>query len=359
MTENIYQHLTGEKRKLDNNNLVISDSKKPVAVAGVMGGLNSGIEENTNTVVFESAVFNGGNVRLTAKKIGLRTEASSRYEKGLPAENALRVINRAVELVQKIGAGEAINEVIDVYPTKQKQTKIKLEVDRINNLLGTNVSKEEMTKILESLEINVENDVLTPPYFRQDLEQTADIAEEIIRIYGFDKLKSNLSNGSSTIGLKNKAQKLEDSLKNLLVDTGFSEIYSFGFLSPNDLEKCNISKENNLYKQAIKVKNPLSEDYTTMRTTILPSVMQSMANNNNQKNQNVNLFEIGRIFIDDKNSIKDEKLPTESSMLGLAMYGAKTDFYLLKGIVENIIDTANVKRYEIEKESQDESMHPR
>lgn len=277
----------------------------------------------------------------------------------MPAENALRVINRAIELVEKTGAGEGINEIIDVYPTKQKQIKIKLEVDKINNLLGIDIKKEEMIKILESLEIIVENDLLIMPYFRQDLKQTADIAEEIIRIYGFDKLKSNLSNGSSTIGLKNKAQKLEDNLKSLLVNIGFSEIYSFGFLNFNNLKKCNISKENNLYKQAIKIKNPLSEDYTIMRTTIMPSLLQSISTNNKQKNQNVYLFEIGKIFIDDKNSIKEEKLPTEIDMLGIAMYGIQTDFYLLKGIIENILEIANIKRYEILKETTDESMHPR
>lgn len=350
--------LDEEQRKLDSTMLVIADAKKPVAVAGVMGGANSGIEEGTNIVIFESAVFNGANIRITAKKLGLRTEASSRYEKGLPQENALRVVNRAVELVEELGAGKAINEVIDVYPGKQIETKIKLEVDKINSLLGINISKEEMINILKSLEVKVDNDILTIPYFRQDLKEMADIAEEIIRIYGFDKLKSEILNGETTIGLKNKQQKLEENIKNLLVDLGFLEMYSFGFINPNDLEKCNISSDDNIYKQAIKLKNPLSEDYTIMRTTIMPSMMQSIANNSNQKNKEVRLFEIGKVFIDEKNSIKENKLPEESLVLGLAIYGSEVDFYYLKGIVQNILEAANIKRYEIEKEESSSNMHP-
>ena len=201
--------LDEQERNLDENDLVISDDKKAVAIAGVMGGLNSEITEKTNTVVFESAVFNGGNIRKTAKKVGLRTESSSRFEKGLSSENALRAINRAVELVELLKAGKEIDGKIDVYPTKQKINKIPLEVERINNLLGIKLSKQEMIDILEKLDIKVENDMAIAPYFRMDLEFVADIAEEILRFYGYDKLNTTLVNADTTIGIRNKEQKIQ------------------------------------------------------------------------------------------------------------------------------------------------------
>ena len=195
------------ERVLDENMLVIADEKKPVAIAGVMGGLNSEIEDTTNTIVFESAVFNGGSVRLTAKKLGLRTEAAARYEKGLPAENSLKVVNRAIELIEELGVGTPLEEVIDVYPNKQEQKKFKLEADKINKLLGTNISEEEIIKILKSVGVDAHADpsMLTIPYFRQDITNSADIAEEVLRKYGYDKLGTTLiENGTTTIRTKNK-----------------------------------------------------------------------------------------------------------------------------------------------------------
>ena len=350
--------LDGEKRTLNTENLVIADEKKPVAIAGVMGGENSEIEDTTKTVVFESAVFNGASVRLTAKSVGLRTEASSRYEKGLSAENALRAINRAVELVELIGAGKAIEKCIDVYPTKQKINEINFEPDRINALLGTNVSKEEMIKIFESLEIKVEGDKVIAPYFRPDLEQLADIAEEVLRIYGYDKLETTYVNADTTLGVKNKKQKLEDNLRRTLVARGYSEVCTYAFINQKDLEKCNILEDNEL-NNTIKIKNKLSEDYTMMRTTTLPSMMQTIATNYTKKNKDVNLFEIARIYTDTKNNIENGEIPEELTILSLAVYGEQEDFYTVKGIIENILETANIKRYEIEKEDLDTSMHPR
>ena len=318
--------LDGEKRTLNTENLVIADEKKPVAIAGVMGGENSEIEDTTKTVVFESAVFNGASVRLTAKSVGLRTEASSRYEKGLSAENALRAINRAVELVELIGAGKAIEKCIDVYPTKQKINEINFEPDRINALLGTNVSKEEMIKIFESLEIKVEGDKVIAPYFRPDLEQLADIAEEVLRIYGYDKLETTYVNADTTLGVKNKKQKLEDNLRRTLVARGYSEVCTYAFINQKDLEKCNILEDNEL-NNTIKIKNKLSEDYTMMRTTTLPSMMQTIATNYTKKNKDVNLFEIARIYTDTKNNIENGEIPEEPTILSLAVYGEQEDFY--------------------------------
>ena len=213
------------ERTLDENDLVIADSKKPVAIAGVMGGLNSEIEKDTKTVVFESAVFYGGAVRKTAKKVGLRTESSSRFEKGLSPENALRAVNRAVQLVEQLGAGETIEGKIDKYPTPQKINKIKLEPEKINQLLGTNISKQEMIDIFQKLEMKVENDIVIPPYFRQDIEQMADLAEEVVRFYGYDKLDTTLIKADTTLGVKNKEQKIEDKILETLQNNGLSEIY--------------------------------------------------------------------------------------------------------------------------------------
>ncbi len=348
--------LDEQERILGEDNLVIADDKKAVAIAGVMGGLNSEIENDTETVVFESAVFNGGSVRKTAKKVGLRTESSSRFEKGLSAENALRAINRAVELVELIGAGEAVNEKIDVYPTKQKINKIKLNVDKINNLLGINISKEEMIKILNKLEIKVENDMAIAPYFRRDLEFVADLAEEIVRFYGYDKLETTLINADTTLGIRNKEQNIEKKIKEILVSSGFSEIYTYGFVSSMDLEKSKIKEET--IKNAITIMNPLSDEYKLMRPTTIPSMMQILALNNNKKNQNVKLFDLSRSYKNINNEVENGEVPLQENILTIGMYGDDVDFYTLKGIIENVLEVSNINRYEIEKETKNESYHP-
>lgn len=225
-------------------------------------------------------------------------------------------------------------------------------------MLGTDVSKEGVIKILEDLEIKVEKDTLTIPYFRQDLESTADISEEILRIYGYDKLGSTLINAESTIGGKNKKQMLEDRIKMLLVDNGYREMYSYGFIGEKELDKCNISKEDDLYKYMIKLKNPLGEDYSIMRTTMLPTSLQSIATNYTRKNKNVKLFEIGRTFIDKKENISKGEVPEEISNIAISCYGGTLDFYNLKGLVENILEVSNIKRYEIENEETLSYMHP-
>ena len=350
--------LDGQKRKLNENMLVIADSKKPVAIAGVMGGENSEIENDTKTIVFESAVFYGGSVRKTAKAVGLRTEASSRYEKGLAPENALRAVNRAVELIELLGAGEPADGMVDVYPTKQKIVKIPLEVDRINRLLGINLSKEEMVTILNKLNIKVENDIVIPPFFRQDIEQTADVAEEVLRFYGYDELETTLVSADTTLGGKNKKQTIEDNISDLLVHSGLSEIYTYGFVSENDLRKCNISKDSNYAKQAIKIINPLSEDYTMMKTTSVPSMMQMLENNNNYKNKNVKLFDISRIYKNVNQNIEKGELPEEDTILTIGMYGEDVDFYILKGLVENVLSIVGVTKYDVVKETENDMYHP-
>ncbi len=348
--------LDEQERELSEENLVIADDKKAVAIAGVMGGLNSEIEADTKTVVFESAVFNGASVRKTAKKVGLRTESSSRFEKGLSQENALRAANRAVELVELIGAGKAVDGKIDVYPTKQLINKIPLEVEKINNLLGTNLTKQEMISILKKLDIKVENDIVISPYFRTDLEFVADIAEEIGRFYGYDKLESTLIKADTTLGIRNKQQNIEKKVKETLVNSGFSEIYTYGFVSKKDLELSNIS--NDKVKNAIIIQNPLSDEYKLMRLSTIPSMMQTLAINNNKKNQDVKLFEIARSYKNEKQEVENGEVPLQEEILTIGMYGKNEDFYTLKGNIENILEAININHYNVEKETKNASYHP-
>lgn len=348
--------LDEQERELDENNLVIADDQKAVAIAGVMGGLNSEIEQNTKTVVFESAVFYGGSIRKTAKKVGLRTESSSRFEKGLSAENALRAANRAVELVELLEIGEAVEGKIDVYPTKQRINEISLDVPKINSLLGTNLSKQEMIDILEKLEIKVENDKAIAPYFRMDLEFVADIAEEIGRFYGYDKLDTTLMKADTTLGIRNKEQNIQRKVKEVLVNSGLSEIYTYGFVSEKDLELSNISEE--IKKYAITIQNPLSDEYKLMRPTTVPSMMQILATNNNKKNQEVKLFDLSRNYKNIKQEVQIGEVPLQEDILTVGMYGEDVDFYSLKGIIENILEAIHVNHYDVEKETKNLSYHP-
>ena len=344
------------ERELDENNLVIADKNKPVAIAGVMGGLNSEIEKDTGTVVFESAVFYGGSVRKTSKKVGLRTEASSRFEKGLSSENALRAINRAVQLVEQLNVGEVIDGKIDVYPTKQKINKIPFDAEKINNLIGTNTSKQEMLDILNKLDIKIENDVAIAPYFRMDLEQSADLAEEVARFYGYDKLDTTLMKANTTVGVRTKEQKIEHIIRQTLQNEGLSEIYTFGFINEKELDKSNIPEE--LKKTAICIQNPLSEDYKYMRPSTIPSMLSTLSFNINQKNQEAALFDISRSYKNIEDRVQKGEVPEEDKILTIGMYGDDVDFFILKGIIENILSQVSINRYDIEKETKNESYHP-
>lgn len=348
--------LDEQERQLDENDLVIADEQKGVAIAGVMGGLNSEIQEDTQTVVFESAVFYGGSIRKTAKKVGLRTEASSRFEKGLSAENALRAVNRAVELVELLGIGEVVEGKIDVYPTKQPIKHIPLDVSKINHLLGTNLTKQEMIEILEKLSIRVEKDSVIVPYFRMDLEFVADIAEEIGRFYGYDQLNSTLIKAYTTLGVRNKEQNIKKKVKEVLVNSGLSEIYTYGFVSEKDLELSNISEE--IKKSAIMIQNPLSEEYKLMRPTTIPSMLQTLAINDKKKNQEVKLFDLSRSYRNEKQEVQNGEVPLQEEILTVGMYGEGVNFYTLKGILENILEAIHINHYEIEKEINNTSYHP-
>ena len=340
------------ERTLNTDNLVIADEEKPVAVAGVMGGANSGITDETKIVVFEAATFNRGSVRLTAKKLGLRTESSSRFEKGLSPEIAIRAINRAVELAELIGAGKAVEEKIDIYPEKEPQKVIPFEPEKVNKLLGMNISSEEMVDILTKLGINVKGDKLEIPFFRVDLNLTADIAEEIIRIHGYNTLNSTLINAESTVGAKTKVQKLQDRVKDLLVEKGFSEMYAFSFIGHKDFEKCKLDSQ-----KAIKITNPLGEEFSLMRTSMMPTVMQSISTNYNKKNKDVALFEIGKTYTDENGNIAKGEVATETEQIAFALYGKNADFYVVKGIIENILQISNIAKYQLSRETE-VNLHP-
>lgn len=350
--------LDDQERILSNDMLVISDSEKAVAIAGVMGAQNSEIEETTTTVVFESAVFNGGSVRKTAKKVGLRTEASSRYEKGLPQENAERAINRAVELVELIGAGKAVDGKIDVYPTKQTFNQVEFNPEKINCLLGTDISREDMVKTLEKLEMKVEGNTVIPPCFRVDIERLADLAEEVVRFYGYDKVDCTLINSEATLGIRTKAQKLTDKIRQTLVNKGLSEICTYGFINEKDLDKLCVTEDSDLRSQVIPVKNPLSEDYSIMRTTTLPSMLQTIVTNQSKKNKNVGLFDISRVYRNVEHQIESGNVPQEDVMVTIGMYGENVDFYILKGLVEKILSISSVLRYDVVSEKCNNSYHP-
>ena len=323
---------------LDDSMLVIADGKKACALAGVMGGANSEILDTTKTVVFESACFNGASVRVTAKKNGMRTESSARFEKGLDPENCMAGLLRACELVELLDAGDVVDGVIDVYPGKQEPTHLPFTPDRYNAFLGTDISAEEMKRILEMLDCRVEGDKITVPSFRADLACMNDIAEEIMRIHGYDKIVSTKIVAETTEGGRTEKQKFGIDVENALYGMGLDEIQTFSFISPKYYDKIRLAEDSPL-RRSVVISNPLGEDTSVMRTTALPSMLEVLARNANFNNENVRLFEMGSIYLPDADSTK---LPYEGKMLTLGMYG-DADFYVLKGVIENLVTLAAIK----------------
>lgn len=343
--------LDEQERKLDDSMLVICDAEKSVAVAGVMGGLNSEIKDTTKTLLFESACFYGANVRLTAKKLGLRTEASSRYEKGLDPENVIGALNRACELVEMLGAGEVVSGIIDIDNSSKEPHILPFRPDYINSFLGTTISREEMVKILTAFEFKIDGDKITVPTFRMDVEGEADIAEEVARIYGYDKIESSPLRGETTQGMKTKEQKLVNKIEEIAIAQGHYEIMTFSFVSPDVFDKINTNDEK--LKNAVVITNPLGKDCSIMRTTLIPSMMDTISYNYNQRTPQGKFFEIAKVYI----PVSGEKLPDEQKEICLGMYG-NFDFYDLKGSVESILDGLNIKNYEFEAESENTTFHP-
>ncbi len=347
-----FKSLDDQDHILDSNMLVIADSERAVALAGVMGGANSEIKEDTKTVVFESACFNGASVRVTAKKNGMRTESSSRYEKGLDPENCYGGLERACELIELLGAGEVVNELIDVYPTKQEDTVLDFDVDRINRFLGTDIPCDTMKSILETLGVKVNGNKLTPPTFRADLACMNDIAEEIARIYGYNKIRSTKIHAETTQGGRTKKQQFELDVEHAMCGMGLNQIQTFSFISPKYYDKIRLDADSTL-RSSVVISNPLGEDTSVMRTTSLPSMLEILTRNYNFNNENVRLFEIATVYI----PTGAETLPNENKILTIGMYG-DCDFFTVKGVCENILKLASIKKASYRSEDSNPSYHP-
>lgn len=337
--------LDNEERELSSDMLVIADSKKPVGIAGVMGGLNSEITEDTKTVVFESAMFLGSSVRITAKKLGMRTEASSRFEKGLDSEGTVDALERACELVNMLGAGEVVSGMIDVYPVKKESAKVKFEPERINSFLGFDLSREEMESILRSLYFKIENDEIIVPSYRDDVRCMNDIAEEVVRIYGYNKIESSSVVSAMTQGGISEKQAFRDKIHDILCGSGLDEIWTFSFMSSKLYDKCGMA-ENDQRRRSLEIMNPFGEDTKTIRTTVIPSMLEVLDTNCKRSVQKAALYEIGKVFIPREGVVTnihglEGTLPDERLKISLGLYKAG-DFYDMKGVVENIMKYAGI-----------------
>lgn len=333
--------LDGVERKLSPEMLVIADSDKPVAVAGVMGGEYSGIMPDTTTVVFESACFDGASVRRTAKKLGMRTDASSRFEKGLDANICMPAILRAFELCELLDCGEPLDNVIDCDCNTKKQVTVPFDPDWTNAFLGTDISEEKMIEYLERVGFEVKNGLVYSPSFRIDIESKADIAEEIARFYGYNNIEGTIVKGVANAKLT-EAQKLERNVEGICVSLGLNQINTFSFISPKYYDKISLPQESSL-RRSVVITNPLGEDTSVMRTTILPSMCEVLARNYNYRNPSAALFEIGTEYI----PTGENTLPDEPIRLAIGMYGGNVDFFNMKGTVEGLIDCLGVEDYEV------------
>ncbi len=347
-----FKSLDDQDHTLDESMLVISDAERAVALAGVMGGANSEIKDDTTTVVFESACFLGTSVRVTAKKNGMRTESSSRYEKGLDPENCYGGLERACELIELLGAGEVVNGLIDVYPTKAEPTVLTLDANVINRFLGIDISEEEMKKILTTVEFKIDGKTIIPPSFRADIGCMNDVAEEIARIYGYNKIMSSLIKGETTQGGYTRKQKFEIDVESAMCGMGLNQIQTFSFISPKFYDKVRLAPDSAL-RNSVVISNPLGEDTSIMRTVALPSILEVVARNRNFNNENVRLFEIATVYI----PTGENTLPNENKVICAAMYG-DCDFYAMKGVCENIFKLAAIKNVSVRSISGNPSYHP-
>lgn len=350
----VIKTLDEQDRTLTNDDLVIADGKRAVAIAGVMGGFNSEVKDDTTTVIFESATFDGTSVRLTAQRAGLRTEASSRYEKGLDYNNTVPAVERACQLVEELGCGENVGGMIDVMGNVTDMETLPFRPDKINAFLGTDISTEQMVKYLGALEIKVDLDnmTLTPPSFRPDLAGEADIAEEVARFYGYDIIPVTLLSGEATCGKKTARQQAQDSIMEILTAQGMYEIYTYTFTSPSVFDKLNMPADSEL-RNTVKISNPLGEDTSIMRTTTIASMLDILSRNFNYRNASARLFEIGKVFI----PTEEGKLPNEPVKITMGMYG-NVDFYDIKGVCESMFDSLNVKNVKYEAVTDNPIFHP-
>ncbi|MCI8517408.1 MAG: phenylalanine--tRNA ligase subunit beta [Hungatella sp.] len=331
-----FQTLDGQVRNLDSTVLMINDGEKEVGIAGIMGGENSKITDDVKTMVFEAACFDGTNIRLSAKKIGLRTDASGKFEKGLDPNNAQAAIDRACQLVEELGAGEVVGGIIDIYPEKRTERRISFRPDQINRLLGTQIDRETMVGYFDRLELKVDEaaDEVIAPTFRQDLERPADIAEEVARFFGYDNIPVTLPSGEATTGGLGYKLRVEQTAREIAEFCGFSESMTYSFESPKNFDRLRIG-EDDVLRQAIQISNPLGEDFSIMRTTPLHGMLTSLSTNYNRRNKNVRLYELANIYL--PKTLPLTELPDERMQFVLGAYG-EVDFFDMKGLLEEFFD---------------------
>ncbi|MBR6207207.1 MAG: phenylalanine--tRNA ligase subunit beta [Oscillospiraceae bacterium] len=344
--------LDSSERVLTPDMLVIADENKPVGLAGIMGGENSEITDSTTYAVFECANFNGTSIRRTAARLGMRTDASARYEKGLDVQATEKAVSRACELVEQLGAGEVIDGVIDVVAAPWQPTVVKLEPDKVNALLGTEIPEAEMRRILTELGFELKGDDIIVPSWRGDIEHYSDIAEEVARFYGYNNIPVTLMRGDTTLGGYSDEQLAEREIGRLCRDSGYSEIITYSFISPSYYDKIRLPGDSPL-RNSLKILNPLGEDTSIMRTTILPSMLEILTRNYNYRNLSARLYEIGKVYYP-----REDGLADEPKMISLGAYGNGVDFYAVKGTVETVLSNMRVTGTVYEACTDDPSWHP-
>lgn len=337
-----FETLDGQVRKLDSEILMICDAEKEIGLAGIMGGENSKITDDVKTVLLEAATFNGTNIRKSAKRIGLRTDASGKFEKGLDPHNAQAAIDRACQLIQELGCGEVVGGMVDVCVPMTENRKIKFDAEAVNRLLGTDISKEAMLAIFDRIELKYDaaSGMLEIPSFRQDLMGPADIAEEAARFYGYDKIPVSLPNGEATTGKLPFKLRVEQKARDIAEYCGFSQGMCYSFESPKVFDKLLLPEDSGLRK-AITIANPLGEDFSVMRTIPLNGMLSSLATNYNRRNKDVRLYELGNVYL--AKELPLTELPDERMQFTLGMYG-EGDFYTMKGVVEEFFDCIGMKK---------------
>ena len=333
--------LDGQEREMDDSVLMICDGKKPVGIAGIMGGENSMITDEVHTVLFEAACFNGTNIRLSSKKIGLRTDASGKFEKGLDPNNAQAAIDRACQLMEELGAGEVVGGMVDVCSETREPVRVPFEPERINALLGTELTKEEMLGYLARVELAYDESTneIVAPTFRQDIHCMADVAEEVVRFYGYDKVPTTLPTGEATTGKLPFKLRIEQIARDMAEYCGFSEGMTYSFESPKVFDKL-LVPEGDALRNVITISNPLGEDYSIMRTTTINGMLTSLATNYNRRNKDVRLYELGNVYL--PKSLPLTELPEERMHFTLGMYGAG-DFFEMKGVCEEFFEKIGMK----------------
>ncbi|MCI5936504.1 MAG: phenylalanine--tRNA ligase subunit beta [Eubacterium sp.] len=339
----VFQTLDGQDRTLDSSILMICDGEKSVGLAGIMGGENSKITDDVQTMLLEAACFDGTNIRLSGKKLGMRTDAQAKFEKGLDPNNTMEAMNRACQLIEELGAGEVVGGCVDVYPEPKEETTVAYDVDKINRLLGIDASEDQMCEYWNMVDLtpDKEKKLVHVPTWRQDILRLADLAEEVARFYGYDKIPTTLPSGEATQGGISFQKSIQNMARNVVEQYGFSEGMTYSFESPKVFDKLLVPEGSEL-RNAIEISNPLGVDYSIMRTSSLNGMLSSLATNYNHRNKNVRLYELANVYL--PKALPLTELPDERMMLTLGMYG-KGDFFDMKGCVESIFKKIGVKEY--------------